>query len=97
MIREIKTIARGPSIGGFFKSLKKSQQRLVSSIHGMHPLKQRRQTNMDILFLEEDARGVKKPHDDPLVIMLVIERFHTRQILIDNGSSADIIYLSAFQ
>ena len=52
---------------------------------------------MDILFSEEDARGVKQPHDDSLVIMLMIEGFNTRRILIDNGSLANIIYLSAFQ
>ena len=51
---------------------------------------------MGILFSEEDARGVKQSHDDPLVIMLMIEGFNTRRILIDNGSSVDIIYLSAF-
>ena len=50
------------------------------------------------MFLsEEDARGVKQPYDDPLVIMLMIEGFNTKRILVDNGSSADIIYLSAFQ
>ena len=54
-------------------------------------------TDRDILFSKEDARGVKQPHDDPLVIMLMIEGFNTRRVLIDNGSSADIIYLSAFQ
>ena len=48
-------------------------------------------------FNEEDARGVKQPHNDPLVIMLTIERFNTKRILVDNGSSADIIYLPAFQ
>ena len=48
-------------------------------------------------FLEEDVRGVKQPHDDPLVIMVMFEGFNTRRILVDNGSSADIIYLSAFQ
>ena len=48
-------------------------------------------------FSEEDARGVKQPHDDPLVIMLVIEGFNTRRILVDNGSLANIIYLPAFQ
>ncbi|XP_075650968.1 uncharacterized protein LOC142621566 [Castanea sativa] len=50
-----------------------------------------------MFFLEEDARRVKQPHDDPLVIMLTIEGFNTRRILINNDSSANIIYLSAFQ
>ena len=48
-------------------------------------------------FSEEDARGIKQPHDDPLVIMIMIEGFNTRRVLVDNGSLADIIYLSAFQ
>ena len=48
-------------------------------------------------FNEVDARGVKQPHNDPLVIMLNIEGFNTKRILVDNGSSADIIYLPAFQ
>ena len=46
-------------------------------------------------FLEEDAKGVKQSHDDSLVIMLMIEGFNTRRVLVDNGSSADIIYFSA--
>ena len=48
-------------------------------------------------FSEEDARGVKQPHDDPLVIMVMIEGFNTRRVLMDNGSSTDIIYIPAFQ
>ena len=48
-------------------------------------------------FNEADARGVKQPHNDPLVIMLNIEGFNTTRILVDNGSSADVIYLPAFQ
>ena len=51
----------------------------------------------DFLFSEEDAKGVKQPHDDHLVIMLIIEGFNTRRILVDNGSSTDIIDLSTFQ
>ena len=42
-------------------------------------------------FNEADARGVKPPHNDPLVIMLNIEGFNTKRILVDNGSSANII------
>ena len=78
VIGEIKTIAGGPFTGGSFKSFKKSQQRLMNSVNGINPLKQRKRTTMDILFSEEDARGVKQPHDDPLVIMLMIEGFNTR-------------------
>ena len=48
-------------------------------------------------FNEADAKGVKQPHNDPLVIMLNREGFNTKRILVDNGSSADIIYLPAFQ
>ncbi|XP_075652698.1 uncharacterized protein LOC142623182 [Castanea sativa] len=48
-------------------------------------------------FNEEDVRGVKQPHNDPLVIILMIEGFNTKRILMDNGSSVDIIYLPAFQ
>ena len=96
MIGEIKTITSGPSTGGSFKSLKKAYQRQVNSVHKMPLLKQRRM-DRDMCFLEEDARRVKQPHDNPLVIMLTIEGFNTRRILVDNGSSADIIYLFAFQ
>ncbi|XP_075645592.1 uncharacterized protein LOC142616682 [Castanea sativa] len=48
-------------------------------------------------FNKEDVRGVKQPHNDPLVIMLTIEGFNTKRILVDNGSSAGIIYLPTFQ
>ena len=48
-------------------------------------------------FNEEDARGVKQPHNNPLVITFTIEGFNTKSILVDNGSSANIIYLFAFQ
>ena len=40
-IGEIKTITGGSSIGGSFKSLRKSYQRQVNNVHSMPPLKQR--------------------------------------------------------
>ena len=49
------------------------------------------------MFSEEDVKGVKQPYNDPLVVMLMIEGFNTRRILVDNSSFADIIYLFAFQ
>ena len=51
----------------------------------------------DIIFSERDGHGIRQSHDDPLVIMLRVEEFNTHRVLIDNGSSIDIIYLPAFQ
>ena len=96
MIGEINTITRGPFLGGSFRSLKKAYQRQVNSVHAIPPSKHRR-TYQDMSFSEGDAMGVKQPYNNPLVIMLNIEGFNTKRILVDNGSSADIIYLLAFQ
>lgn len=82
---------------GFFKCLKKSQKRSVNYVHMIPQTKHRKREVVNIVFLKEDAKGVKQPYDDPLVIMLTIEGFNIRRFLVDNGSSTDIIYLSAFQ
>ena len=58
-IEEIKTITRGLSTSGAFKFLRKSQQRQVNSVHKIAPLKKKRRTSTDILFSEEDVKGVK--------------------------------------
>ena len=50
-----------------------------------------------ISFSEDDARGIHQPHDDALVVTMTIVGFITRRMLIDNGSSADIIYLPTYQ
>ena len=96
VIREIKIIVGGPFTGGSFRSLKRACQRQVSSVHMIPPFKQR-QMDQDMSFNEANAKGVKQPHNDLLVIMLNIEGFNTKRILVDNGSFADIIYLPAFQ
>ena len=95
VIRKIKTITGGPSTRRSFRSFGKACQRQVNNVHRMPSIKQRR-TNYDMFFSEEDVRGVKQPHDDPLVIILMIKGFNTKRILVDNGSSTDIIYLSTF-
>ena len=63
----------------------------------MIPLFKQKRTDQDMSFNEAYAKGVKQPHNDPLVIMLTIKGFNTKRILVDNSSSVDIIYLSAFQ
>ncbi|GAV59849.1 LOW QUALITY PROTEIN: hypothetical protein CFOL_v3_03380, partial [Cephalotus follicularis] len=49
-----------------------------------------------ISFSEADYEGVHLPHDDPVVVTLLVELFTMKRILVDSGSSADIMYKHAF-
>ncbi|GAV80616.1 hypothetical protein CFOL_v3_24076, partial [Cephalotus follicularis] len=49
-----------------------------------------------ISFSEADYEGVRLPHDDPVVVTLMVELFTMKRILTDSGSSADILYKHAF-
>ena len=49
-----------------------------------------------ITFIEKEAELLSQPHDDPLVISVVVSNFLIRRILVDSGSSADIMFLQAF-
>jgi hypothetical protein len=48
-------------------------------------------------FSEEDVRGVMMPYDDALVVTLTVANHGIHRILVDNRSSADILYWPAFQ
>ena len=47
--------------------------------------------------MDEDAERIHHPHDDAIVITLLIADYTTRKVLVDNGSSTDILYYPAFQ
>ena len=40
--------------------------------------------------------GCQHPHDDPVVIRVVLANKTIHKVLVDNGSSADIIFASTF-
>ena len=48
-------------------------------------------------FTVEDARRLHHPHDDALVVSIRIEDYNMYRVLVNNGSSADILYYPAFQ
>ena len=50
-----------------------------------------------IMFMKDEAERIHYPHDDAIVITLLIADYTTRRVLMDNGSSADILYFPAFQ
>jgi len=78
--------------------LRKAIQRQVNSVDIKNLIaKHHRTRDEDIVFSERDARGVRQPHDDSLIIMLTIKRHNTRRVLVDNGSLADMMYMTGFQ
>ena len=52
--------------------------------------------DMAITFSDSDLEGCQHPHDDPLVVRAVVANRTIHRVLIDNGSSSDIIFASAF-
>ena len=49
-----------------------------------------------ITFSDSDMEGCQHPHHDPLVIRVVVANKIVHRVMIDNGSSIDIICASAF-
>ena len=49
-----------------------------------------------IIFSDSDLEGCQHPYDDPLVIRAIVANKTIHRVLVDNGSSADIIFALAF-
>uniref|UniRef100_A0A2N9GGQ7 Reverse transcriptase/retrotransposon-derived protein RNase H-like domain-containing protein n=1 Tax=Fagus sylvatica TaxID=28930 RepID=A0A2N9GGQ7_FAGSY len=97
-VGEIRTIIGGPTLGGTSCASRKAYARQVHNILVVQrPPKNVRLDDQIISFSEEDVRGTHQPHDDALVITMNVAGFTTRRVMVDNGSSADILYLPAYQ
>jgi hypothetical protein len=49
-----------------------------------------------VAFSDEDLVGVAAPHTDPLVIKVRIDVQNVKRVLVDPGSSSDVIYKNLF-
>ena len=80
------------------KKARKTYLQMVQNIHLMgYVPKMARIDNPIIGFTEEDARCLHHPHDDALVVNIHVGNYNTHRVLVDNGSSANILYYPAFQ
>ena len=93
---EIRVIVRGTSTGRFSKS-RKTYLKVVQNVQlSGRPPRTEGADEQAITFMDKDARRVHHPHDNAIVITLLIADYTTRKVLIDNGSLVDILYYSAF-
>jgi hypothetical protein len=52
---------------------------------------------MVIGFSDDDYARISFPHMDAQVVTLIVANHNVHRILVDNGSSADILYWFAFK
>ena len=56
-----------------------------------------RRLDTSITFSDFDMEGFQHPHDDPLVIKTIVANKTIHRVLVDDGSSANIIFALAFE
>ena len=50
----------------------------------------------EIIFSKDDARDVRLLHNDALIIHARIDNVEVRRIMLDTGSSANVMYKACF-
>ena len=94
---EIKVIIGGTSTGQSSKS-KKMYLKVVQNVQlsGRSP-RMRGIDEPTNSFTDEEAERIHHPHDNAIVITLLIADYITRRVVVDNRSLVDILYYFAFQ
>ena len=95
---EIHVISGGFAGGGESSSARKAHLRSIRSaeIGEIQAVYKLPRLDMSITFSDSDLEGCQHPHDDPLVVRAVVANKTVHRVLVDNGSSTDIIFASAF-
>ena len=90
-------ISGGFAGGGESSSARKAHLRSIGSGEVMEVQAVSKLPRLDtaITFSDSDLDGCQHPHDDPLVIKAVVANKTIHRVLVDNGSSIDIIFTSA--
>ncbi|KAK2999057.1 hypothetical protein RJ639_024268 [Escallonia herrerae] len=93
----INTISGGIAAGGSSGQGRKAYVREVLTTVGPLTKKQKKEPAPTISFSDDDVGDTRTPHDDPLVVTLRVGNFDVKRILVDNGSSAEVLFYEAFQ
>ena len=95
---EIHVISGGFAVGGESSSARKAHLRNIRLGETLEVQTVSKLPRLDttITFSDFDMEGCQHPHDDPLVIKTIVANKTIHRVLVDNGSSADIIFALAF-
>ena len=91
-------IVGGTAAAESSKKARKTYLRMVHNVQLIGSMPKMPLINNPIIeFSEEDARRLHHPYDDALVVSIRMGDYNTHRVLVDYGSSADILYYPAFQ
>ncbi|XP_034198408.1 uncharacterized protein LOC117613900 [Prunus dulcis] len=98
----ISTISGGPTFAGTSNRLVKQYVRVahypqVFGIKFNWHHKVSKVVLEPITFYEEEEEGILYPHDDPMIIRAEIANYDVRRVLIDTGSSVNVIFADTFR
>jgi hypothetical protein len=93
----ILTINGGSNIDFDTKRRCRDYYRQVNHVVVEGPITQTKWSHMPIIFSAQDVNLASFPHTDVMVVTVHIDRWNITNILIDNGSQAEILFLTAFE
>ena len=95
---EIHVISGGFAGGGESSSARKAHLRSIRSadMGEIQAVSKLPRMDTTITFSDSDLEGCQHPHDDPLVVRAIVANTTVHRVLVDNGSSDDIVFASAF-
>ncbi|KAK2996844.1 hypothetical protein RJ639_025975 [Escallonia herrerae] len=82
----INTISGGIAAGGSSGKACKAYAREVCVTSQPRNKKLKTIPTAMITFSDDDSKGIKTPHDDPLVVTIKARNFDVKHVLIDNGN-----------
>ncbi|XP_014499028.1 uncharacterized protein LOC106760112 [Vigna radiata var. radiata] len=90
----INTISGGFAGGG---STSAARKRHLRNLHSSNRSGSSRRSMPAITFTDEDFHAPDLEQDDPMVITAMIARYQVSKVLVDQGSSANILYWKTFK
>ncbi|XP_025640820.1 uncharacterized protein [Arachis hypogaea] len=92
----INCISGGFAGGGEITSARKRSYRAMLAIEGTKSQNNKGASDLNITFSQEDICSAAPNLDDPVVISIQTGELLVRKVLMDPGSSADVLFYSTF-
>ncbi|VFQ68886.1 unnamed protein product [Cuscuta campestris] len=92
----LQVIYRGPEGGDSASQRKKWGRELYVGTVALDP-RQKQTRREPITFTDRDLHATEEDHNDPLVITMEMGGVDVSRVLVDTGSSVNVLYLEAFE